>query len=71
MTSAHTAALLARLPDGDTEIYFHPATADTFAGSAESYRYTDELAALTAAEVLAAAEKSGAVRGGFLELGAT
>ena len=31
-----------------TEIYCHPATADTFDGSASGYRYVDELAALTA-----------------------
>lgn len=38
--------LLARLPDGLTEIYTHPAMA-AYPGSALGYRYQDELAALT------------------------
>lgn len=71
MTPARVATLLDRLPEGDTEIYFHPATADTFPGHAENYRYTDELAALTDADVLAAAQRSGAKRGGFLDLRST
>ncbi|MFL9828410.1 hopanoid biosynthesis-associated protein HpnK [Rhodoplanes sp. SY1] len=71
MTAARTAALLARLPEGDTEIYFHPATADTFPGHAPGYRYADELAALTEADVITTAERSGAVRGGFLGFATT
>lgn len=68
MTAARTAALLARLPEGDTEIYFHPATADTFPGHAPGYRYADELAALTDADVITTAERAGTSRGGFLDL---
>lgn len=71
MTASRVAALLDRLPDGDTEIYFHPATADTFPGHAKSYRYTDELAALTDAAVITAAKRAAASRGGFLDLDAT
>ena len=37
---------LGSLPPGLTEIYCHPATADTYPGSAPGYRYRDELAAL-------------------------
>ncbi|MFD2184184.1 hopanoid biosynthesis-associated protein HpnK [Rhodoplanes azumiensis] len=68
MTAARTAALLERLPEGDTEIYFHPATADAFPGHAPGYRYADELAALVDADVITTAEKSRASRGGFLDL---
>jgi hypothetical protein len=46
---------LAHLPDGLTEIYFHPATANSFSGAAPGYRYTDELAALVAPRIVFAA----------------
>ncbi len=65
MTADRLVALLDHLPSGLTEIYTHPATSNAFAGSAHGYRYTDELAALTAPVVLAVAERSGARRGGF------
>jgi hopanoid biosynthesis associated protein HpnK len=45
--TARMRAALASLPPGLTEIYTHPATADTYPGSALGYRYRDELAALT------------------------
>ena len=55
MTEARLAGLLAHLPDGLTEIYFHPATANSFSGAAPGYRYTDELAALVAPRIVFAA----------------
>ncbi|MGJ3649609.1 hopanoid biosynthesis-associated protein HpnK [Sphingomonas sp. GlSt437] len=60
MTTARVAALAARLPDGVSEIYFHPGTRDDFPGHAPGYRYADELAALTSPGVKAALEASGA-----------
>ena len=75
MTETRLAGLLAHLPDGLTEIYFHPATSNSFSGAAPGYRYSDELAALVAPRIISAArgddirlvgysdlaEKSGAV----------
>jgi hopanoid biosynthesis associated protein HpnK len=55
MTESRVAGLLAHLPDGITEIYFHPATANSFSGAAPGYRYTDELAALVAPRIVFAA----------------
>jgi hopanoid biosynthesis associated protein HpnK len=55
MTESRVAGLLAHLPDGLTEIYFHPATSNSFPGAAPGYRYTDELAALVAPEIVLAA----------------
>jgi hypothetical protein len=46
---------LAHLPDGLTEIYFHPATSNSFSGAAPGYRYADELAALVAPRIILAA----------------
>ncbi|WP_404714264.1 hopanoid biosynthesis-associated protein HpnK [Sphingomonas sp. MMS24-J13] len=46
MTAPRLRALVATLPVGLSEIYFHPATADEFSGHADGYRYRDELAAL-------------------------
>jgi len=54
MTERRMAALLRQLPDGLTEIYTHPATANSFAGAAQAYRYADELRALTSPEVKSA-----------------
>lgn len=70
ITRQRLAALLGRLPDGVSEIYLHPATADAFVGSASGYRYREELEALTSPEVAAAAEASGARRGGFSDIDA-
>jgi chitin disaccharide deacetylase len=69
MTGERVAAVLARLPPGTTEIYTHPATAGGFAGAAPGYRYADELDGLQSQVVLAAAEDSRALRGGFSDLG--
>jgi hopanoid biosynthesis associated protein HpnK len=51
MTASRLQALVANLPVGLSEIYFHPATADQFSGHAAGYRYRDELAALTDTKV--------------------
>lgn len=42
--------ILVNAPPGLVEIYLHAAVSDDFPGHAEGYRYTDELAALTAIE---------------------
>lgn len=55
MTPERVARLVAELPDGRSEIYMHPATVSRFDGAAPGYRYEDELAALTAPEVVRAA----------------
>lgn len=65
MTPSRVAGLLRHLPGGLTELYAHPATGGGFEGEAPGYGYRAELDALVAAETLAAAEASGAVRGGF------
>lgn len=46
-TAERMRGALADLPPGLTELYTHPATADTWPGSAPGYRYRAELAALT------------------------
>jgi len=65
MTEKRLAGLIAGLPDGRTEIYAHPATASSFPGSAEGYRYRDELAALTSPSCKEALRGSGATLGGY------
>jgi chitin disaccharide deacetylase len=54
MTTKRVAALLANLPEGTSEIYLHPALS-AYPGSAPGYRYSEELAALLAPEVIALA----------------
>jgi len=61
MTETRVAGLLAHLPDGVTEFYFHPATSNTFSGAAPGYRYADELAALVAPRIVSAA-RAGDIR---------
>lgn len=53
MTEARVTALIPHLPDGVSEIYFHPATSLTpkLAATMPSYRHADELAALLSPEV--------------------
>jgi hopanoid biosynthesis associated protein HpnK len=63
--TARMRAALQALPDGLTEIYCHPATADAYPGSAPGYRYRDELAALIDPQVRAAMIASGAECGSF------
>jgi hopanoid biosynthesis associated protein HpnK len=70
MTAGRLAALLRHLPAGLSEIYLHPATAGGFPGAAPGYRYAEELAALTDAAVIAAADATGAKRGGFADFAA-
>jgi hopanoid biosynthesis associated protein HpnK len=66
MTRARLAGLIRHLPDGLSEIYLHPATS-AYPGSAHGYRYREELEALTAPEVIAAARDSGVRLGGFAD----
>jgi hopanoid biosynthesis associated protein HpnK len=65
MTEQRIAGVLHHLPDGLTEIYCHPATADHFTGAAIGYRYRDELAALRAPDIKALLQSTGARAGGF------
>ena len=62
-TAERLLAALPLLPHGVTELYFHPATAGDFPGSAEGYAYAEELAALVDPRVMAALE--GIPRGGY------
>jgi hopanoid biosynthesis associated protein HpnK len=55
MTESRVAGLLAHLPDGVTEFYFHPATSNSFSGATPGYCYADELAALVAPRIVLAA----------------
>jgi hopanoid biosynthesis associated protein HpnK len=71
MTERRTAGVLKNLPDGITEIYFHPATVDTFDGAASGYRYTEELAALIAPGMKELVRGTGARTGGFADCAAT
>jgi predicted glycoside hydrolase/deacetylase ChbG (UPF0249 family) len=68
MTAPRLQGLLAKLPPGVTEIYTHPATSTDFKGAAPGYRYTDELAALSAPETRSAAAARGARLCGFGDL---
>lgn len=56
-TRDRLAGILRHLPPGLVEIYTHPATRDRFPGAAPGYRYSEELEALCAPEVLAQAGK--------------
>ncbi|MHB8286821.1 MAG: hopanoid biosynthesis-associated protein HpnK [Caulobacteraceae bacterium] len=68
MTVQRVRGLIEHLPDGITELYVHPATAGGFDGEAPGYLYAEELAALTAPDVKAAVQASGARLGGFADL---
>jgi len=68
MTEARVGAILQNLPEGSTEIYFHPATVDRFRGGVAGYRYADELAALIAPRIKALTSACGARLGGFADL---
>jgi hopanoid biosynthesis associated protein HpnK len=57
MTTSRLLGLLRHLPEGRSEIYLHPATTNDFAGHAPGYRYAEELAALTASDVIVAARE--------------
>jgi chitin disaccharide deacetylase len=62
-TAERVLEALPRLPAGVTELYFHPATADTVPGGAPGYQYRAEFAALTDPRVLAALADT--PRGGY------
>lgn len=66
MTRERLAGLIRHLPAGLSEIYLHPATS-AYPGSAPGYRYREELEALMAPEVIAAARDSGVRLGGFAD----
>lgn len=53
--TARLRALLPRIPDGLTELYFHPADDDVYPGHAPDYRYRAERDALVNGEVAALA----------------
>ena len=62
-TTERLLAVLPLLPEGVTELYFHPALAGGFPGSAPGYDYAGELAALCDARV--AERLAGIPRGGY------
>ena len=64
MTKSRLSGLIRNLPEGLSEIYLHPATGP-FEGSASDYRYREELEALMAPEIVAAACDPSVRRGGF------
>jgi chitin disaccharide deacetylase len=65
MTSARLKYVLENLPAGVVEIYTHPAIANTFAGHAPGYRYTEEFVALTGPDCIAALRRADHRAGGF------
>ncbi|HEY5107111.1 MAG TPA: hopanoid biosynthesis-associated protein HpnK [Caulobacteraceae bacterium] len=67
MTKERLAGVIAHLPPGLSEIYLHPAIHGGFEGAAPGYRYADELAALTAPEVVHAASGPHIRRGGYVD----
>jgi hopanoid biosynthesis associated protein HpnK len=67
MTEARLSAILRNLPDGLSEIYLHPATANDFPGASPGMRYTDELAALLSPQVAALVNGAGVPAGGFAD----
>lgn len=62
-TAERLLGVLPHLPEGVTELYFHPATSGGFPGSASGYDYAGELAALTDPRVAEAL--AGIARGGY------
>lgn len=67
MTGDRLAGLLDHLPAGLTEIYLHPATANSFPGAAPGYRYIDEFKALSTPAALAARDRTDLRLGGFAD----
>jgi len=57
--------VLARLPDGLSEIYLHPATRTGLTASMSTYRHDHELAALLSPRVRAALQRTGVRTGGY------
>ncbi len=67
MTEDRVAGLIARLPEGQSEIYLHPATAGGFRDAVPDYRYEEELAALLSPKARDALRISGAALGGYAD----
>jgi chitin disaccharide deacetylase len=67
MTARRLEGLLRHLPEGCSEIYLHPSGADAFEGHAPGYGYTEELAALLAPAVIAAARQPDVTLGGYAD----
>ena len=59
MTTTRLRGLVANLPEGLSEIYFHPATRDDYLGHGPAYRHRDELAALVDPQVRATIAAAG------------
>jgi hypothetical protein len=72
MTEARLLSLVPHLPDGVSEIYFHPATERTgpLAAAMPDYRHADELAALLSPLVRARFDEAGIRRISFGALAA-
>ncbi len=70
MSEARLLEILARLPDGVTEIYLHPATesGSAIAASMPGYRHAEELAALMSPRVRDALAAAAAFHGGYSDL---
>jgi hopanoid biosynthesis associated protein HpnK len=70
MNEEQLLAILARLPQGVTEIYLHPATISgaAVAPSMRSYRHAEELAALTSPRVREAIAALNIRRGGYADI---
>jgi chitin disaccharide deacetylase len=73
MTEARVLQLLDRLPDGVTELFFHPATAPFAAAdpSTERFAWTEELAALVSPRVRSALAEKGLESVTYGELAST
>jgi chitin disaccharide deacetylase len=65
MTQSRMAGVLRHLPDGLTEMYAHPATAERFSGAASAGDHRVELEALTAAGLRGLVRASGVRTGGY------
>ncbi|MDE2134414.1 MAG: hopanoid biosynthesis-associated protein HpnK [Alphaproteobacteria bacterium] len=65
MTTARLTSLLARLPDGTSEIYLHPAAGPKFVGAAPGYLYEQELAALISSQAIDLTKKNNIRMGAF------
>lgn len=70
MDEARLLEIMARLPEGVTEIYLHPAleSGAAIAASMSGYRHAQELAALLSPRVRAAIGACGAATGGFRQI---
>jgi chitin disaccharide deacetylase len=65
MTQSRMAGVLRHLPDGLTEMYAHPATAERLSGAASAGGHRVELEALTAAGLRGLVRASGVRTGGY------